>query len=165
VIDRIAQAALGGTSDVFETMRRLTPSVGESDAPAPTARLVSGIVALVSQRIKISMILHFPHDLAERMTMRLVGAPPGKRGQPKSEIFDAVGEIANMVAGRVKNKIGREDLTLAISIPIVVDGGRFGIEGGDHVRGFRYRLEIPEGFFWIEGAVLDRAAPRDRAVA
>jgi len=59
---------------------------------------------------------------AGRMASRMLGVEAEKAGQ---EMWDAVGEICNMVAGNFKNKIAGLGDGCMLSVPTVITGGEY----------------------------------------
>lgn len=156
VVSRIAEATIQAASTVFETMTRLEARVVET---APSARdpvAISGIVGLAGERFRISVIVHFPERLAVRATAEMLGVAPETLSPDGEDVQDAVGEIANMLAGRLKNLMFHEQLTFEISLPSVVTGEGFQIGQRQQAEAFRYQLEVAGHPCWIEVAVLER---------
>lgn len=80
---------------------------------------MSGIIGFAGD-MKGSVILCFPQDLASKIYQSLTGeAPPPDDIHP---VADAVGELANMVAGGAKGPLSEMGLNIQISIPSVVCG-------------------------------------------
>ncbi len=102
---------------VFATMVGLQITVGapkQKANPAPSYD-VSGIIGF-SGEVVGSVVLSFPTETAAR----IVEAFAGSVMDPDSPGFaDAVGELANMVAGAAKKDLG---VTANISVPTVVRG-------------------------------------------
>lgn len=80
---------------------------------------MSGIIGFAGD-VKGSVILCFSQSLATKIYEALTGDPP-----PADDIHpvaDAVGELANMVAGGAKGPLSEMGLSIQISIPSVVCG-------------------------------------------
>ena len=58
------------------------------------------------------------------MASRMLGVDAEKAGQ---EMWDAVGEICNMVAGNFKNKISGMGDGCMLSVPTVITGGDYSV--------------------------------------
>ena len=104
--------------EVFSTMLGTAVNVASphnKSHPSPTFD-VSAIVGISGQVVG-SMVLSFEMETAAKIVAALSGAVVS----PKSPDFpDAVGEIANMIAGSAKRNFGA---TASISIPSIVMGG------------------------------------------
>jgi chemotaxis protein CheX len=163
MLERIAQAAVAGAGEVFETMLQLRPIPSQMGDARVAGPWISGIVGLASENVAVSVVIHFPLPLARRVTSLLLGLPPGTPVADEDDVHDAIGEIANMVAGRIKNRICAEHPSLSISLPSVVAGSQFSIFQGGRAPAFHYQLLLIDEVCWIEGAVMERRAyARDR---
>jgi chemotaxis protein CheX len=103
--------------NVFSTMLQAPPSFGEvsegSDMRSDFD--ISGIIGL-SGDVVGSVALSLPWKTAERC----VNAFTGAEDPPDEDVCDAIGELANMIAGSAKSEI--EGRSIAISCPSVVRG-------------------------------------------
>jgi chemotaxis protein CheX len=162
VVERVAQAAVGGASDVFERMACVRPASSVFGGAHPNGPLVSGIVGLASDRLRISLAVHFPVQLAREMTARMLDQTVESLEGDGLVVQDAVGEIANMIAGRVKNRLAGEGHALAISMPSVVEGCDLALARESLGHGFGYRLAFASGDCWIQGAVVELRPERPR---
>jgi chemotaxis protein CheX len=158
MLERIAEAAVAGAGEVFETMLQLRPVPSETGDVRVSGPWISGIIGLASEAVAISIVIHFPQPLAQRVTLLLLGPQPGPPVVDGDDVHDAIGEIANMVAGRIKNRICGEFSGLSISLPSVVAGGQFSIFQGVRAPSFHYQLLLADKACWIEGALVERRA-------
>lgn len=108
---------VGSVRSVFSTMVGVETTVGapslKSD-PAPTHD-VSAIIGF-SGEVVGSMVLTFQTETARRVVAAFANAPL-EPGSP--DFADAIGELANMVAGAAKKDLG---LPASISVPTVIVG-------------------------------------------
>jgi chemotaxis protein CheX len=103
--------------DVLHTMAKVTVTVGPPDlkkTPATTYD-VSGIIGF-SGEFTGSMVLSFTTKAAQAIVSSFAGAEI-EAGSP--DFADAVGELANMVAGSAKAAFGG---TTSITVPSIVMG-------------------------------------------
>lgn len=104
--------------EVFTTMLSTTVNVAtphHKNNPSPMYD-VSAIIGISGQVVG-SMVLCFELQTAAKIAAALSGAPV----KPDSPDFpDAIGEIANMIAGSAKRNFGA---AASISIPSIVMGG------------------------------------------
>lgn len=110
--------------NVFKTMCRLEPRVGKpyvkvSEEPYAD---VSGVIGF-SGDASGSIVLTFMFDAASKIATAFAGVPitPEHR-----DFADAIGELANMVAGNAKKEFG-EGLSISISLPNVIVGSHHAI--------------------------------------
>ena len=106
------------TRKVFDTMLQMTVEFGEpslTDA-MPAECDVSGIIGFSGDMVG-AVVLSFPTKTAEKV----VSAFANMRITADSDVFaDAVGELANMIAGVDKSQY--EDRSVTMSCPSVVIG-------------------------------------------
>ena len=104
--------------NTFETMCRLPVTVGKPTVKAGSDPLtdVSGVIGFSGDATG-AVVLHFEFAIASKVATAFAGTPI----TPEHPDFaDAIGELANMVAGGAKAHF--EGLTINISLPSVVVG-------------------------------------------
>jgi len=139
----IAQATL----DVFEMMIPL-----ELTAEAPLA-------SDAEIRAHVTVMLGLSGDLAGLLTIYCPQAAAcaitgGMLGMEVSEIDDdvkdAVGEVANMVAGGLKTALAEAGIGLELAIPSAITGSGYRITAPTGTRKTIVPFRISAGPFWIE---------------
>lgn len=108
---------VNSTMNVFTTMVNMRPEISKPHLKddARTTHDVSGIIGF-SGEILGSVVLSFQLETA----VQLVNAFVGMEVEPKSADFiDAVGELANMIAGNAKKDLG---CVANIAVPTVIIG-------------------------------------------
>ena len=105
------------TADVLATMANIRVTIGKPTLKSGPVvpHEISGIIGF-SGNFKGSMVLSFPKHTAEIVVAAFAGMPL-KEGSP--DFADAIGELANMVAGAAKSAFGPGT---TISVPSVVMG-------------------------------------------
>ena len=83
---------------------------------------VSGIIGLSSDHVKGSIAISFQEGLAKEVVANMLGMTANEISE--EEIKDGIGEIANMVAGDINNKMGN---LFKISLPSVILGKRHSV--------------------------------------
>lgn len=108
--------------EVFELM--LGCSLEPSAEPADEEGLdITSMVGLAGQICGI-LTVRCSAKSAAQMASRMLGVDAEKAGP---EIWDAVGEICNMVAGNFKNKINGLSDGCMLSVPTVITGADYNI--------------------------------------
>lgn len=110
---------LTATVDAFRTMldcslQREQPCLRTGELPMHE---FSGVIGLSGSSVGM-VVLSLSRSMAERATATMLMTEPGELTD--AEIVDAVGELANVVAGAAKAKLG--ETGLSISLPTVVTG-------------------------------------------
>lgn len=84
---------------------------------------ITAMVGLAGQLCG-TMSLRCSSKSAARMASCMLGIDPGKAGP---EMWDAVSEICNMIAGNFKNKIKGLGDGCLLSVPTVITGGSYNV--------------------------------------
>ncbi|BBO31205.1 chemotaxis protein CheX [Lacipirellula parvula] len=109
---------LDATSAVFKTMLNTELKRGQLylRQGVPQSHEISGIIGL-SGKAKGTVLIGMSSDFAIAATNRLLGE---QADGLTPEVIDAVGELANMIAGGAKTRL--EELNMSISLPSVIAG-------------------------------------------
>jgi chemotaxis protein CheX len=108
--------------EVFDTM--LGAGLTVPPEPAPDKGLdITAMVGLAGQLCGV-ITVRCSGDSAAVMAARLLGTEPDQAGR---EMWDAIGEICNMVAGNFKNKVPGLAEGCMLSVPTVITGGDYRI--------------------------------------
>ena len=121
---RLIMQFVGSIQEVLGTMAAMPVTVGTPfrRRGRSAASDVSGIIGFSGQFVG-SMVLSFPLETARAIVSAFAGAPV----DPDSPDFsDAIGELANMIAGDTKASLGNGTL---ISVPNIIFGGGHTVSG------------------------------------
>ena len=121
----LAEADLAGyvinaTKEVFSTMVMLTldDSYPLKEPVTSFNCSVTGMVGLAGTYTGI-LSIHCPQPFAMRITSNMLGMEVEEVGE---DVNDALGEIANMLGGFVKQILSKGGLDINLSIPTVIAG-------------------------------------------
>ncbi len=132
--------------NVFSTMLNIEVSFGKPHlrTEAEASHDVSGIIGL-SGDVMGAVILSFPKPAA----LKIAGTFAGLTFKDTDEDFaDAIGELANMVAGSAKRDL--EGLNISISIPSVIIGQNHQVRATRMVPRLIIPCSTPLGSFVVE---------------
>lgn len=103
---------------VFKTMVHTTVQIGKPEIKRPqvAGADVSGMIGL-SGDVRGCVAICFPMDVAEKSASSFAGTALTSK---HPDFADAIGELANMVAGSAKSDF--KDMNVSISLPSVVIG-------------------------------------------
>jgi chemotaxis protein CheX len=138
--------------DVLSTMAKTNVHVGPPDLKKDpvTTHDVSGIIGF-SGEFSGSMVLSFEVGTAKAIASAFAGAPL----DPSSPDFaDAVGELANMIAGGAKKSFGGDN---SISVPSIVMGKGHTIARLNDVPCIIIPCRTDHGNFAVEVSIKNRA--------
>jgi chemotaxis protein CheX len=108
--------------EVFELMLAC-PLDTPAETPAESALDITSMVGLAGGLCGI-LTLRCSARSAGRMASRMLGIETDNAGP---EMWDAVGEVCNMVAGNFKNKISGLGDGCMLSVPTVITGGGYSL--------------------------------------
>jgi chemotaxis protein CheX len=119
VIPHIVRA----TQEVFETMifKSLEPGQPIEGMTASTASNVVASVGFAGARSGL-VSFHASVPSAKAIAGSMLGIPAA---EVDGEMADAMGEVANMIAGGLRLKLKAEGTDVAISVPTVITGSDF----------------------------------------
>ncbi|MDD5286053.1 MAG: chemotaxis protein CheX [Desulfuromonadaceae bacterium] len=108
------------TREVFTTMIMMDPK-DEFPMREPVSRFKCSITGMVGFAGTYSGVIsiHCPVDLAMKITSSMLGM---ECDEVNDDLNDAIGEIANMLGGSVKQVLSKGGLDVKLSIPTVIAG-------------------------------------------
>lgn len=91
-----------------------------------------------------ALLIECPLPMAFEFTARLMRIP--KPIQFDDDVYDALGELANMIGGNLKSVLPKG---ATLSMPTVFDGPNYSIRLRGVLREKRMTFEGPDGRFWV----------------
>ena len=121
--EELARHIINATKDVFSSMvmMELEDSYPMNETVTRLHCSITGMVGLAGMYSGIISI-HCPQPLALRITSNMLGLEVEEIGE---DVCDALGEIANMLGGHVKQVFSKGGLDLNLSIPTVISGENY----------------------------------------
>jgi chemotaxis protein CheX len=126
----MAQYIIDATKEVFSTM--VAMEVADCyPISEPVTRFHCSITGMVGMAGSYTGVLsiHCPALLAMKITSNMLGMEVEEVGE---DVSDALGEIANMLGGHVKQVLSKGGLDLNLSIPTVISGETYTIHTTDN---------------------------------
>jgi chemotaxis protein CheX len=123
----LGQAIIDGTEEVFTTMLMMELDTG-TPIEGPGGDVASNITSMLGlgKDIKGMLAVHCPEIVAKDITGTFLGIEVEELDE---DVKDAIGEIANMVAGSLKTYFQNHDKNIELAIPITVVGKSFHTAG------------------------------------
>lgn len=120
-----SEAIIEATIDVFSTMIMLDANPGSpmKEKVLSFQESVSGLLGF-SGDIKGMLRIHCPNQVAMAITGSMLGM---EVDQIDDDVNDAIGEIANMVAGGLKVNLAKHDRNIELSIPTAIGGKSYNV--------------------------------------
>jgi chemotaxis protein CheX len=121
----MARYIIDATKEVFSTMMvmEVEDHYPLRDPVTEFHCSVTGMVGLAGSYTGI-LSVHCPQVLALKITSNMLGMDVEEVGE---DVNDALGEIANMLGGHVKQVLSKGGLDLNLSIPTVISGEAYTI--------------------------------------
>ena len=137
-----------GTKDVFSTMLMvdLTNEDIIENKKIPINSNITSMIGL-GGGVKGVLAIHCPEDVARKITGAFLGMEVDELNE---DVKDAIGEIANMVAGNLKVACSGADINVELAIPTSIVGNSFAISGIADARRVIVPLKMENDLFWIE---------------
>jgi chemotaxis protein CheX len=136
------------TVEIFQTMLMMdaVPGAPLAERVGCFRNSVSGIVGLAGPS-KGTLAIHIPEQTALKITSSFLYMDVD---QIDEDVKDAIGELANMVAGSLKADLSHSGADYKLSIPSVVCGAEYQIECLAESQGGIVPFTIEGGEFVIE---------------
>jgi len=111
---------INATVNALSTMAALTPKRGNPYLRGNNKIRsdISGTIGVVGEATG-SVTVNFPSSVAIKMVENMLGVEIGTMNE---DVKDAVGEIANMVAGGAKGELSQKGFSFKIALPVVCVG-------------------------------------------
>ncbi len=121
-----AQYIIDSTQEIFSSMIMLevTPGQPYERAHEPLRNSISGIIGLAGST-KGLLAIHLPNSAALAVTTAFLGM---EVEEIDDDVRDAIGELANMVAGNLKSALDPSGSDIKLSMPSAVHGEEYSID-------------------------------------
>lgn len=143
-----AEHIVSATTDVFNTMIMLEASSG----PPLSERLTvfgNSVTALLglSGALKGMLCIHCPEQGAKVITANLLGMEVEDLNE---DVNDAMGELANMVAGGLKTRLTSIGKALELSIPTAIAGASYTVNSMSSAASITIPFMVEDWTFQVE---------------
>lgn len=144
----IGQDIIGATTDVFSTMLMMDLVVGDP-VDGAGGEVESNITAMLGLGgdIRGMLAVHCPAAVAMAITSGFLGMDVDELNE---DVKDAIGEIANMVAGNLKIAFAGYDLKIELAIPTSIIGKSYRVGGMMGARRVAVPFTLEQGTFLVE---------------
>jgi chemotaxis protein CheX len=146
---------ISSLSNTFRTMLSLDVTRGEMWLKQDNAPLheISGVIGLSGKAVG-SVVLSLSAELAMRAASHMLMA---EIGEINDDVTDAVGELANMVAGAAKAEL--EELDMSVSLPNVITGTNYHVRFPSEVKPICIAFASEWGPMVLEVGLTQAAVP------
>lgn len=128
------------TRDIFEMMIPIPLQIGKPLSQGGN-RVEGGVSAIIGIAGDFSALIrsHCTLEAALEIAGILLDE---KMSEVNEDVEDAIGELANMLAGGLKGKFAESGAKLEIAIPSVISGKQYAIKQPDNVTGVRVPFDL-----------------------
>lgn len=144
----IGKEIISGTQDVFSTMLMVDL---ESDAVIENQKvdIQSNLTSMIGLGggIRGLLAVHCPASVAKAITGAFLGMDVDELND---DVKDAIGEIANMVAGNLKVSYTKIDINVELAIPTSIVGESFYVSGVIGSTRIIVPFKMADDTFWVE---------------
>lgn len=136
------------TTEIFETMIMIDISAGDPIAEKVNSFScsVSGVIGLAGS-CKGMLAIHLPDKVAMSITGSFLGMDIT---EVDDDVTDAIGELANMVAGNIKMILDEAGNNVTVSIPSCVHGEEYTMDTVSDSERVVIPFNIESGQFLVE---------------
>lgn len=143
------------TSDVQEVFSTMVGMENVMQAPTqidPVTSFENSVTAMVGLAGSYNSIvsLHAPQNLAMAFTSGMLGM---EVAEIDDDVRDAIGEIANMIAGSFKNLLSGNGADIKLSTPSVVTGEKYFVSAGSPADTLTLCFSADEGSFLVSASL------------
>jgi chemotaxis protein CheX len=144
----IGQDIINAATDVFSTMLMIDLVVGEPVEGAG-GEVISNITSLLGLGgdIRGMLAVHCPAAVATAITSAFLGIDVDSLNE---DVKDAIGEIANMIAGNLKGAFAGYGVKVALAIPSAIIGESFRVGGMVGAKRVAVPFGLESGQFLVE---------------
>ena len=146
---------IAATLQALEVMAGLRPTRGSPFAKVTCVAKgdISGVISLTGDDTVGSVALTFSEGLARRLYSSMVGEVASTLSR---EVKDAVGEVANMIAGGAKAVLVQSGHNFRIGLPVVVMGKNHLIDHKGVMPCLVVPFQLEDDTFWLEVTLKSR---------
>jgi chemotaxis protein CheX len=147
---KIVKPFIDATVKVLETMAFTPPTLKETCVwdPEQTVAEVMGVIGLSNEDESIQGFMSI--GFSAPSIIQIVSNMFGEEFKSMTdEVREAVGEIANMVSGQVRQALSAMDIKLQASLPTIIAGKELVIEGTEKRPMIMVKFEVEKGPFEI----------------
>jgi len=148
---------VAGIKDVFSVALMIELENEEVLVNKPCT-IQSNLTSMLSFGGEVSgmLAIHCPAKVAKSITAAFLGE---EKKNLDEEVKDAVGELANMIAGNLKVSYAKHDIDIILALPVSVIGKSFEVTGGlTGANRIIVPLNMDTGKFWVELLYINKMA-------
>jgi len=146
--DELVTGLVADVRDVFITMvgvEDLNHITQQIDVTTHFKECLTAMVGLAGTYNGL-VSLHLPWSLATSLTSLMLGM---EVTEIDDDVNDAMGEVANMIAGSFKQHLSKGGSDIHLSTPSVVNGSDYMVSSGSNIENITLKFAINEDWFIV----------------
>ena len=146
--NQLIEALVKDVQDVFTTMlgvADITHIPTQAELPYTCRNCLTAMVGMVG-RYNGLVCIKLPLPLALSFTSLMLGM---KVTEIDDDVNDAMGEIANMIAGSFKQHLSKGGSDIQLSTPSVVNGSDYVVSSGSNLENITLKFASDEEWFMV----------------
>lgn len=147
-IFNIGSEIVTGTQDVFSTML-MVDLESKAAIENKECEIRSNLTSMIGLGggVRGLLAIHCPASVAKAITGAFLGV---EVDELNDDVKDAIGEIANMVAGNLKVSYAKIGVSVELAIPTSIVGESFYVSGIADANRIIVPLKMVDDTFWVE---------------
>lgn len=139
---------IDSTQEIFSTMIMLEITPGEpfTRGKEMLTNSISGLVGLAGTT-KGMLAIHLPNQVAKLITTAFLGLEVEEIDE---DVRDAIGELANMLAGSIKSALDPKGSDIKLSMPSAVHGEEYSVNCLANTQSFTVPFDLDGKTFLVE---------------
>lgn len=127
----LSKSITDATVEIFTAMvmMDITPGSPITEQLKPLRNSITGMVGLAGTH-KGVLAIHVPNGVAIAITSNFLGMEVTSVDE---DVQDAIGEVANMLAGSVKSILADSGREIQLSLPSTIQGEEYRLQAGDDI--------------------------------
>jgi chemotaxis protein CheX len=144
----LGEEIIKGIQDVFRTML-MTELAGRELGTEELVSIDSNLTSMIGLGggLRGVLAIHCPAAVAKAITAAFLGM---EVAELDDDVKDAIGEIANMVAGNLKVSCSALGIAIELAIPTSIVGNSFHVSRISGAQRLLVALRLESGEFWVE---------------
>ncbi len=145
---KIKEKIIDATVEIFSTMVMMDVSVDNDDVEesGELQNTITGLIGLAGSH-KGVLAIHIPYPVAMAITSNFLGMDINEINE---DVEDAVGELANMLAGNVKTVLTGNGRDIDLSLPSTISGSSYNFQPSKDVIKVVVEFGTITGTFLVE---------------
>ncbi|PIE59724.1 MAG: chemotaxis protein CheX [Desulfobulbus propionicus] len=110
---------------------------------------ITGMVGLAGM-YKGLLAIHVPNEIAKTITGNFLGLEVDQVDEVNEDVQDAIGELANMLGGSLKNILSDKGKDIQLSLPSTISGESYTFMPQSEIDKLILAFNVAQGIFYVQ---------------